>query len=54
MLRSASGALVNVVKKSLVPASRVCSVIPARRSHGGPVESEEEFDNRLDKKIDVM
>ncbi|XP_050346083.1 cytochrome c oxidase subunit 5A, mitochondrial [Nymphalis io] len=48
MLRSASGAFVNVVRKSLVPATRVSSVIPARWSHDGPVESEEEFDARYE------
>ncbi|XP_072938830.1 cytochrome c oxidase subunit 5A, mitochondrial [Epargyreus clarus] len=48
MLKSASGTLVNVLKRSLVPATRVTAVIPARRSHGGPVESDEEFDRRYE------
>ncbi|OWR43829.1 putative cytochrome c oxidase polypeptide Va precurser [Danaus plexippus plexippus] len=47
MLRSASGSLVKVFKKSLVPVTRVGSVLPSRLSHGGPVESDEEFDCRL-------
>lgn len=46
MLKSASGAFANVLKRSLVPAVRV-SAVSVRRSHGGPVESDEEFDNRL-------
>ncbi|XP_061385831.1 cytochrome c oxidase subunit 5A, mitochondrial [Danaus plexippus] len=48
MLRSASGSLVKVFKKSLVPATRVGSVLPSRLSHGGPVESDEEFDCRYE------
>ncbi|OWR43830.1 putative cytochrome c oxidase polypeptide Va precurser [Danaus plexippus plexippus] len=47
MLRSASGSLVKVFKKSLVPVTRVGSVLPSRLSHGGPVESDEEFDCRF-------
>ncbi|KAF9816693.1 hypothetical protein SFRURICE_018573 [Spodoptera frugiperda] len=48
MLKSASGALVNVLRKSLVPAARI-SAVPLRRSHGGPVESDEEFDCRYEQ-----
>ncbi|KAA2226426.1 hypothetical protein F0L46_25665 [Salinarimonas soli] len=47
MLKSASGAFANVLKRSLVPAVRV-SAVSVRRSHGGPVESDEEFDNRYE------
>lgn len=47
MLKSATGTLANVLKRSLVPAVRVSAVVPARRAHGGPVESDEEFDCRL-------
>ncbi|CAF4861969.1 cytochrome c oxidase subunit 5A, mitochondrial [Pieris napi] len=48
MLKSASGTLVNVLRRSLVPATNVCGVLPARRSHGGPVESDEDFDRRYE------
>ncbi|CAH0405129.1 unnamed protein product [Chilo suppressalis] len=48
MLKSATGTLANVLKRSLVPAVRVSAVVPARRSHGGPVESDEEFDSRYE------
>ncbi|PZC72770.1 cytochrome c oxidase subunit 5A, mitochondrial [Helicoverpa zea] len=47
MLKSASGALANVLRRSLVPATRA-SVVPLRRSHGGPVESDEDFDSRYE------
>ncbi|XP_075977367.1 cytochrome c oxidase subunit 5A [Anticarsia gemmatalis] len=47
MLKSASGALANVLKRSLVPAARV-SAVSVRRAHGGPVESDEEFDCRYE------
>ncbi|XP_041975063.1 cytochrome c oxidase subunit 5A, mitochondrial [Aricia agestis] len=48
MLRSASGAFINVLKKSVLPTSRVCAIVPTRFSHDGPVESDEEFDNRYE------
>ncbi|KAM3958603.1 cytochrome c oxidase subunit 5A, mitochondrial-like [Aphomia sociella] len=48
MLKSASGTLVNVLKRSLIPTARVNAVIPARLSHDGPVESDEEFDSRYE------
>lgn len=47
MLKSASGTLANVLRRSLLPTARVSAVVPARRAHGGPVESDEEFDCRL-------
>ncbi|XP_045774407.1 cytochrome c oxidase subunit 5A, mitochondrial [Maniola jurtina] len=48
MLRSTSGRLVNVLKKSLVSPSRVCAINAVRRSHDGPQESSEEFDARYE------
>ncbi|XP_013188044.1 cytochrome c oxidase subunit 5A, mitochondrial [Amyelois transitella] len=48
MLRSASGKLVTVFKQTLIPSARVGAVIPKRLSHGGPVESDEEFDSRYE------
>ncbi|XP_049883584.1 cytochrome c oxidase subunit 5A, mitochondrial [Pectinophora gossypiella] len=48
MLKSASGRLANILKRSLVPAVRVSAVVPARRAHGGPVETDEEFDCRYE------
>ncbi|KAJ8736011.1 hypothetical protein PYW08_006667 [Mythimna loreyi] len=46
MLKSTSGALVNVLRKSLLPAARV-SAVPLRRSHA-IVESDEEFDTKYE------
>ncbi|CAB3241199.1 unnamed protein product [Arctia plantaginis] len=48
MLKSASGVLANVLKRSLVPAARVSAVGSVRRAHGGPVESDEDFDCRYE------
>ncbi|VVD04270.1 cytochrome c oxidase subunit 5A, mitochondrial [Leptidea sinapis] len=49
MLKSASGTFVTILKRSLLPTVRVSAVIPARNSHGGPVESDEEFDRRYEE-----
>ncbi|XP_013133202.1 PREDICTED: cytochrome c oxidase subunit 5A, mitochondrial [Papilio polytes] len=48
MLKSASGSLINVLKRSIIPAVRTSAAIPVRWSHDGPVESDEEFDNRYE------
>ncbi|KAI5645083.1 cytochrome c oxidase subunit va domain-containing protein [Phthorimaea operculella] len=48
MLKSASGRLANVLKRSLIPTVRASAVVPARLSHGGPVETDEEFDCRYE------
>ncbi|XP_013187029.1 cytochrome c oxidase subunit 5A, mitochondrial-like [Amyelois transitella] len=48
MLLSASSRLVHVFKQTFIPSVRVSSVIPKRMAHGGPVESDEEFDCRYE------
>ncbi|XP_068626574.1 cytochrome c oxidase subunit 5A, mitochondrial [Battus philenor] len=48
MLKSASGALANVLKRSLLPTARAAAAPQVRRSHDGPVESDEEFDLRYE------
>lgn len=55
MLKSASGALAQVLKRSLLPAAtRVGAVATVRKSHGGPVESDEEFDSRLAPTLSIL
>ncbi|KAI8438974.1 hypothetical protein MSG28_011279 [Choristoneura fumiferana] len=48
MLRSVTGNLANVLKRSLAPTVRVSAIAQVRRAHGGPVESDEEFDCRYE------
>lgn len=49
MLRTISGRLLNVVRGSMgLSASRVAAIGAVRQSHGGPVESDAEFDARYE------
>ncbi|XP_026319936.1 cytochrome c oxidase subunit 5A, mitochondrial [Hyposmocoma kahamanoa] len=48
MLKSATGRLATVLKSSLLPTARASAIVSVRKSHGGPVESDEEFDNRYE------
>lgn len=49
MLRTISGRLINVVRGSMgLNASRVAAIGAVRQSHGGPVESDSEFDARYE------
>ncbi|XP_063548173.1 cytochrome c oxidase subunit 5A, mitochondrial [Cydia strobilella] len=49
MLRSVTGNLANVLKRSLVPTVKVNGAFQVRKGHGGPVESDEEFDARYEQ-----